>query len=66
MNVLIVERGAHNVATDAAETVDANLDGHSSSGGVFEIAVAQKRITAAGEQKMLGVTRRKVNAGKLV
>src|SRR6266853_2152069 len=28
LNILVVERGAHDVATDAAETVDANLDGH--------------------------------------
>jgi hypothetical protein len=28
LNVLVVERGAHDVAADAAEAVDANLDGH--------------------------------------
>src|SRR5258708_1916837 len=28
LNVLIVERGAHDVAADAAEAVDAYLDGH--------------------------------------
>ncbi len=31
LNVLVVQRGAHDVAPDAAEAVDANLDGHSSS-----------------------------------
>src|SRR5437667_521428 len=31
LDVLIVERSTHNVATDAAEAVDANLNGHSSS-----------------------------------
>ena len=36
LDVLIVERSAHNVATDAAEAVDANLNGHSSSDGVSE------------------------------
>src|SRR6266446_1130085 len=64
LDVLVVKRGAHYVATDAAEAVDANLDGHSSSDGVFEIAAVQERVTAAGEQKMLGVERRKVNARK--
>ncbi len=28
LNVLVVERGAHDVAADTAEAVDANLDGH--------------------------------------
>src|SRR5438552_7204309 len=36
LNVSIVERGAHDVATNAAEAVDANLNGHSSSDGVSE------------------------------
>ncbi len=64
LDVLVVKRGAHNVATDAAEAVDANLNGHSSSDGVFEIAAVQERVTAAGKQKMLGVAEKKVNAGK--
>src|SRR6266567_2765076 len=38
------------------------LMGITSSDGVSEIAVAQKRITSAGEQKMLWVARAKVNA----
>ena len=29
LNVFVIERGAHDVASDAAEAVDANLDGHS-------------------------------------
>jgi len=33
LNVLVVERGAHDVASDAAEAVDAYLNGHSSSDG---------------------------------
>src|SRR6266851_3720323 len=65
LNVLVVERGAHDVATDAAEAVDANLDGHSSSDGVSEIAAAEKRMTAACEQKMLWVARTKVNARRI-
>jgi len=39
--------------------------GITSSDGVLEIAVAQKRITAASEQKMLWVARIKVNARKI-
>src|SRR5258708_3179043 len=38
------------------------LMGITSSDGVSEIAAVQERVTAAGEQKMLGVARRKVNA----
>jgi hypothetical protein len=34
--------------------------GITSSDGVFEIEAAQKRVTAAGEQKMLWVARTKV------
>jgi len=59
---LVVKRGAHDVATDAAEAVDADLMGITSSDGVSEIEAGQKRVTAAGEQKMLWVARTKVNA----
>ena len=62
LNVLVVKRGAHDVATDAAEAVDADLNGHYFLRWVSEIAAAQKRVTAAGEQKMLWVARTKVNA----
>ncbi len=64
LNVLVVDCRTHDIATDAAEAVDANLDGHSSSDELSEIAAVQERMTAAGEQKMLGVARRKVNARK--
>jgi formylmethanofuran dehydrogenase subunit A len=39
--------------------------GITSSDGVSEIAAAQKRVTAAGEQKMLWVAGTKVNAGRI-
>ncbi len=65
LDVLVVKRGAHNVATDAAEAVDANLNGHSSSDGWSEIAAVQERVTAARKRKMLWVARRKVNARKM-
>jgi len=41
------------------------LMGITSSDGVSEITAAQKRVTAAGEQKMLWVAATKVNAGKI-
>src|SRR5882757_5732363 len=40
------------------------LMGIPSSDGVSEIAAAQERVTAAGEQKMLWVARRNVNVGR--
>ena len=33
LNVLVIQRCAHDIATDAAEAVDSNLDWHASSGG---------------------------------
>jgi hypothetical protein len=42
------------------------LMGITSSDGVSEIAAVQDRVTAAGEQKMLGVARRKVNARRIM
>src|SRR4029077_10331323 len=65
LNVLVVDCRAHDVATDTAKAVDANLDGHSSSDEVSEIAAVQERMTAAREQKMLRVARKKVNARKM-
>ena len=43
LNIFVVERGAHNVASDAAETVDTYLDGHSSSDGM---------VTQAGRPRL--------------
>jgi hypothetical protein len=55
LNVFVVDRGAHNIATDAAEAVDSYLDWHTSSGAGFWIAARhQVRKTPRVEQKMLG------------
>ena len=35
LNLFVVQRGAHDVASDAAEAIDADLDGHSSSDGMW-------------------------------
>jgi len=64
LNILVVERGAHDVATDAAKPLMPTLMGITSSDEVSEIAAVQERVTAAGEQKMLWVARTKVNARK--
>jgi hypothetical protein len=43
LNVPVSDRGAHNIASDAAKSVDAYLDGHSSSdGGVISLRPAEE------------------------
>jgi hypothetical protein len=55
LNVLVIDRGAHNIAPDAAEAVDSYLDWHTSSGAGFWIAATfQVRNTPRVELKMLG------------
>src|SRR5580700_9377916 len=61
--VLVVQRGAHDVPSDAAEAVDADLDGHTSSDGLCETAAGSPgRNNRKAEPKMLGAAWRKVNA----
>src|SRR6266404_4318156 len=66
LNVLVVERGAHDVASDAAEAVDADLNGHYFlRWELSRIAAVKERVTAAAAQEMLWAAWTKVNAGKI-
>src|SRR6266852_5527440 len=49
LNVLAIDRGAHNVATDAAEAVDTYLDGHTTSFAGWSAAASTARKTPQGE-----------------
>src|SRR6202790_1014352 len=61
LNILVVERGAHNVPPDAAEAVDADLYVHTSSDSLCETAAGSlKRNDRKAEPKMLGCAKRKV------
>src|SRR5260370_17991500 len=54
LNIGVVQRGAHDVAPDAAEAVDTYLDGHSSSGGVWDCGRASHaNFSHAAKLKML-------------
>src|SRR5580693_3111250 len=54
LNILVTERGAHNVASDAAEAVDPDLNGHTSSDGWYETAASSLgRNGRKAEPKML-------------
>src|SRR5258705_13316194 len=62
LDILVVDGGANNIASEAAKAVDSYLDWHSSSGAGFWIAARhQVRKTPRVEQKMLGGVQRKVN-----
>jgi len=66
LNVLVVERGAHDVASDAAEAVDADLNGHYFlRWWVTRMAAVKERVTTAAAQEMLWAAWTKVNAGKI-
>src|SRR5271169_159084 len=63
LDVFVIERGAHDVASDAAEAVDANLDGHYFLRWDFETAAGSPRRSGRKvELKMLWAAERKVNA----
>src|SRR6266851_2171496 len=63
LNIAVVQRGAHDVAPDAAEAVDTYLDGHSSSGGVWNCGRASHaNFSHAAKLKMLWAAPTKVNA----
>src|SRR5260370_7808940 len=63
LNIAVVQRGAHDVAPDAAEAVDSYLDGHSSSGGVWDCGRASHaNFSHAAKLKMLWAAPTKVNA----
>jgi len=63
LDVLVVERGAHDVPSDAAEAVDADLDGHTTSVGMFGTAAGSlERNGRNAEHKMLWAAWSKVNA----
>jgi hypothetical protein len=62
LDVLVVERGAHNVPSDAAEAVDADLDGHSSSEAIDYLRPGQNGIGPCCELEMLWAASPKVNA----
>src|SRR6266852_3089718 len=65
LNVLVVERSAHDVASDAAKAVDADLNGHYFlRWWVTRIAAVKERVTAAAAQEMLWAAWTKVNARK--
>ena len=62
LNVLVVERGAHDVASDAAEAVDADLNGHYFlRWGVSRIAAIQPQAN----KKCYGLRGQKSNARKI-
>src|SRR5258707_1407236 len=63
LNVAVINRSTHDVAPDAAEAVDTYLDGHSSSGGVWDCGRAsQTNFSHAAKLKMLWAAPTKVNA----
>src|SRR5260370_14164601 len=46
VNIAVINRSTHDVASDAAEAVDAYLDGHSSSEGVWDCGRASQANSA--------------------
>ena len=63
LDVRIAQRGAHDVPADAAESVDAYFDGHTSSVGMFGTAAGSlERNDRSAEHKMLWAAWSKVNA----
>src|SRR5712692_3099449 len=63
LNVPVIQRRAHDVASDAAEAVDAYFDRHFSSvGNLADCGSVSAKISPGAELKMLGVALRNVNA----
>jgi hypothetical protein len=63
LDIFVIQRSAHDIASDAAETVDTYLDGHSSSDGIVTRSEpAQTRNRPMCELEMLWAARKKVNA----
>ena len=63
LDIFVIQRSAHDIASDAAETVDTYLDGHSSSDGmVTRSEPAQTGNRPMCELEMLWAARKKVNA----
>src|SRR5260370_38335830 len=63
LNVAVINRSTHDVAPDAAEAVNTYLDGHSSSGGVWDCGRAShSNFSHAAKLKMLWAAPTKVNA----